>query len=108
MAIKMKVDPAKLKTFALRIVAEVKAKVAAEGGLSGLAGMKRCAPWVVKAVEKVGIEAGLLGEDKQQIAVQAILDIVPDRWVPDWMIEPVARWVVDRAVISIKADAAKP
>ncbi|MDD5302045.1 MAG: hypothetical protein PHS14_02965 [Elusimicrobia bacterium] len=105
--IKMKVDKAKLVELARRVADELKPKVADVGGLRGLAGMKTCAGWVVRAVERVGLEAGLLGEDKQQVAVQAILDLVPDRWVPDWLIEPLVRWIVDRAVVSVRTDAAK-
>lgn len=105
---KMKIDAEKVSEFAKRVIAEVQAKVKSEGGLKGWAGVKKCAPWVVKAVEKIGIESGLLGVDKQAIAVQVILNLVPDRWVPDWLIEPLVCWVVDRAVVSIRADAAKP
>lgn len=103
----IRIDAKKVAEVAKRVVDEVKDKAAKEGGLKGWAGVKKCAPWVVKAVEKAAVAEGLLGPEKQAIAVQAILELVPDRWVPDWLIEPFVAWAVDKAVELIKLDAKK-
>lgn len=104
----IRLDAGKLAEIAKKVVAAVKDKAAKEpGGLKGLDGVRKCVPWVVKAVEKAAVEAGLLGPQKQEVAVQAVLALVPDRWIPDWILDPIVRWIIDKAVEVIKADAKK-
>jgi hypothetical protein len=66
------------------------------------------AQYVVKAVEEVGREIGALGPDKKAIAVQAILLLIPDSWCPDFLLEPLVSWAVERAVGYMNSRKSKP
>lgn len=102
----IKLDAGKIAEVAKKVVAGVR-KRAEKDKLVGWAGVKKCVPWVVREVEKAADEVGLFASEKQEVAVQAILVLVPDRWVPDWLIEPFVRWAIDAAVEAMKKDAAK-
>lgn len=69
------------------------------GGIRGVLGV---APDVVKHVEALGKERGLLGADKKKIAVEVVLMLVPDAWCPDWALRPIVGWAVERAVAVLK------
>lgn len=71
-------------------------------GWSGVLGFFKAAPHVVEEVEAAGKELGLMGADKKAIAVDVILDLIPDSWVPDWAIAPLVRWLVERAVSELQ------
>lgn len=102
MDIKMKLDPAKLKAIADAIVMEARGVVVDARSAKGILGALAVAPKIVERVENVGADLKLLGSDKKEIAVQAVLALVPDRWVPDWVLAPFVAWAIERAVAALK------
>lgn len=102
MTIKMKKDPEELRGIGKRLVARVRATFEEIRGARGIPGLLFAAPKVVEHVEILGEELGLIGEDKKALAVQAVLDLVPDRWIPDWVLEPIVGWAVERGVLELK------
>lgn len=71
-------------------------------GWSGVLGFFKLAPHVVEEVEAAGKDLGLMGADKKQIAVDVILDLIPDAWAPDWLLEPLVNWAIERAVTELQ------
>lgn len=71
-------------------------------GWSGVLGFFKAAPHVVEEVEEAGKDLGLMGADKKQVAVDFILDLIPDSWAPDWILEPLVNWAIERAVAELQ------
>jgi hypothetical protein len=90
--------PEELAAVVKRVVTEVKGAHTDLKSIRGFFGALSVAPRVVDRVEKVGKELKLIGSDKKEVAVAAVLALVPDRWVPDAIIEPFVRWAIERAV----------
>lgn len=89
-----------IKAIAAKTVTEVRA--AAESlsrvkgfNLAGLKGLVGVAPEVVKHVEAIGKQEGLVGADKKELAVELILQLVH---LPAWFPEFVARWILSSAI----------
>ena len=96
--IRIKLDPEKLQEAVKRVVEEVKGASLDIRGLRGLTGAWALVPRVIERVEKLAIELGMLGEDKKAAAVEAILLLVPDRWIPDWLLRPLIGWAIEQAL----------
>jgi hypothetical protein len=71
-------------------------------GWSGVGGLIKCAPHVVEELEKAGAALELSGADKKTVAVQLVLELVPDAWAPDWVLEPIVSWAIEKAVAVLK------
>ena len=95
MDIVMKKDEAEVKAIAGRVLDEVKAGLLNARGIKGLSGARSMVPRVVEHVEKISKELRLCGEDKRAVAVQVICLLVPDRWVPDWLLEKILGFGID-------------
>lgn len=76
-------------------------------GWSGFQGMLKCVPKVVEDVEAAGQVLGIKGADKKRLAIDIICGLVPDSWVPDWVLAPILSWAIDKAVVALKAKLAK-
>ena len=99
----MSLDPNSLNALVARVVQEVKGASIDVKSIRGFFGALRIAPRVVEKVQRIGAEFNLLGSDKREVAVAAILLLVPDRWVPDSLIAPFVGWAVDKAYAAMKA-----
>ena len=104
---KKKLTPEQVQSAAAKVLAKVREVNLRARGSVGLLGLVDCAKWVVHAVEEVGAEVGALGPDKKDIAVKAVLALVPDAWCPDWILEPLVSWAIEKAVAALKAKLAK-
>ena len=96
--IRLKLDPEKLQEAVKRVVEEVKGASLDIRGLRGLTGAWALVPRVIERVEKLALELGMLGEDKKSAAVEAILLLVPDRWIPDLLLRPLIGWAIEQAL----------
>ena len=96
--IRLKLDPEKLQEAVKRVVEEVKGASLDIRGLRGLTGAWALVPRVIERVEKLAIELGMLGEHKKAAAVEAILLLVPDRWIPDLLLRPLIGWAIEQAL----------
>src|SRR3990167_1290083 len=96
--IRLKLDPEKLQEAVKRVVEEVKGASLDIRGLRGLTGAWALVPRVIERVEKLALELGMLGEDKKSAAVEAILLLVPDRWIPDLLLRPLIGCAIEQAL----------
>lgn len=101
------VGPRRIAAIVNRVVDDVKAVSIDIRSVRGVFGAFSLAKRVVERVESVGKELNLLGPDKKDIAIDAILALVPDRWAPDWVLRPFLGWAVEKAVEAMKARFSK-
>ncbi len=101
--IQVKLDADKLKEIAVGLVANCRATWPELKGARGVGGMLSLVPKVVGLVEKTGKDVGMIGSDKKELAIQIICDLVPDAWVPDWVLAPILGWAIDKAVAALKS-----
>lgn len=98
----VKLDPARLAAVVSRIVSEIRESLKELKGARGIFAIAATIPGVVLKVEAIGQELNLLGSDKKEIAVAAVLLLVPDRWISDAMLRPFVSWAIERALPEIK------
>ena len=99
---KMKLKPSMVLKVAEDIAQEVRFAYFDMKGIKGVRGAIKAAPAVVARVQTIGDKLKLLGTDKKAIAVNAILGLIPDTWVPDWLIRPFISWAIEKAVKALK------
>ena len=107
MAEEIKLDPKALKDLAAKIIAEIKATSVDIKGMRGLRGAFALAPRVVAKIEEVRKIAGLTGAQSRDIAISVILELVPDQWLPDWVLAPLLSWAIGKAVDLMKSKLKK-
>jgi len=101
--IQVKLDADKLKAIAQGLCLTCRTTWPEVKGASGIAGMMALIPKVVGLVEKTGKDVGMIGSDKKELAVQIICDLVPDAWVPDWILAPILSWAIEKAVVALQS-----
>lgn len=106
MDIQVKMDADKLKSIADGLVATCKATWPEVMAARGIMGMAALAPKVVSMVEKTAGDLNLISSDKKALAVQIICNLVPDTWVPDWVLAPIVSWIIERAVSALQTKLA--
>lgn len=94
--------PEELQAAITRCVEKVRGAATELRGVRGILGFLRAAPAVVQWVEKFKQERELANQDAKTIAVEAILLLIPDRWVPDAAARPWVGWLVERAYAELK------
>ena len=102
MVILMKLNHEKFEEVLARVILEVREASSAVKGARGVLGVLRLVPDVLRAVENIAGQTALLGEDKKAIAVHAILELVPDRWIADAILEPFVAFAVERVLQYLK------
>jgi len=107
MAIKKSITPQRVIEISKKIAAEIRAAYLDIKAIQSVRGAFKVAPVVVERVERIGQQVGLFGTDKKAIAVEAILAIIPDSWVPDWLLRPVIGWAIEKAVKVLNAKLEK-
>lgn len=101
--IQVKMDADKLKAIAQGLVVTCREKWPEVRGARGVSGMLSLIPKVVGLVDKTGKDVGMIGSDKKELAIQIICDLVPDSWVPDWVLAPILGWAIEKAVAALKS-----
>ncbi len=104
--IQVKLDADKLEAIAKGLAVTCRNTWPEVRGARGVSGMLALIPKVVGLVEKTGKDVGMVGSDKKELAVQIICDLVPDAWVPDWVLAPILGWAIEKAVAALKSKLA--
>jgi hypothetical protein len=68
--------------------------------LSGLKSLWEHAPAVIKRVEAIAPDAA--GEDKLELAVELLCEVVNIWWLPDWAIRLYAPSIIESALAALK------
>lgn len=102
MEIVMRKDPEELHQIFDRLIEQVKAAADELKGARGVAGVLFAVPSIVRHVQILGDEYKLVGEDKKELATEAVLYLIPDRWCPDWILRPMVSWAIEKAVAEVK------
>lgn len=102
MDIRIKKSPEALRELGQKLLLRVKAVSDDVKGIKGVWGALGALPILLTHVQLAGEEWRLVNEDKKALAVQLVLDLVPDRWVPDAVIEPIVGWAIERALAAAK------
>lgn len=101
-------DQKKLQDLAVKLVVEVKdaAKELSRVkgfNLSGLQGLVRTVPLVIQKVESAGAVVGLSGKDKQSLAVEVLLEVVPlPVFLPKVVVRAYLPMLIDVVVDALK------
>jgi len=94
--------PEEIQAAIQRCVRAVRGAAHELKGIKGVWGFIKAAPEVVQWANRLKEEKQLAGQDAKKIAVEALLLLVPDRWVPDVVARPYVGWVVERAYAELK------
>ena len=70
--------------------------------LSGLQGLIRCAPLVVKRVETIGAQEGIKGADKRDLAIEILLQLIPLPWWARMIASSILPVLIDMMVETFK------
>ena len=66
-------------------------------------GALKCVPVVIKEVELIGATGGLTGSEKQSLAVELLLKLIPlPWWLPVSFVRPLLEGIVDAVVDALK------
>ena len=91
------VDKDKLRAVYKRIL-DVGASLKKLKGWSGVLGFFRAIPWVVDRVEVEAKELNIKGTSKKELAIDILVLLIPDTWLPDWVLRPLLSYLINKAV----------